>query len=203
MYKTGSKNNIFAGEEMVEAVVLYNNGEVAVLGIATTMDITYNEFLMPADEMKSGIRDFEFNVAQQPYNAFAVIDLSCGCLFTKREWLRKNEALFVIGKEYGFPEEYAEFCTCLGPITTVYINRDIAVLRIEGGEGFVLDAFKACGYSKMEIVSRFTDFTDYAMQVSDEAFYYCVRTRDDEPVALDGSSIREQLDRKLNEEWVI
>ena len=50
MYNTGSKHYIFAGEDMVEAVVLHNNGEVAVLGIATSMDITYDEFLMPADD---------------------------------------------------------------------------------------------------------------------------------------------------------
>lgn len=203
MCETGSKHNIFAGEEMLEAVVLYNNGKVAVLGIATSLDITYYEFLMPADDIKSGIREFDLNVTLQSYNAFAVIDQSCGCLFTRREWLRKNDALFVIGKEYELPEEYAEFRTYLGSITTIYKNRDIAVLRIEGGEGFVLDAFKAYGYNKMEIVSQISDFTDNVTPTSDEPLYFCIKICDDEPINLTGNSIREKLDNLLNDEYIV
>lgn len=203
MYKTGSKHNIFAGEDMAEAVVLHNNGKVAVLGIATNVDVTYDEFLMPANDIKRSIRDFDLNVKLQPYNAFAVIDLSCGCLLTRREWLRKNDALFVIGKEYEFPEEYAEFRTYLGAITTVYKNRDIAILRINGGEGFVLDAFKACGYNKMQIVSQIPDFTDDTAQTSNDTFYFCIRICDEEPIDLKENSIREKLDNLLNEEFTI
>lgn len=203
MCETGSKHNIFAGEEMLEAVVLYNNGKVAVLGIATSLDITYDEFLMPADDIKSGIREFDLNVTLQSYNAFAVIDQSCGCLLARREWLRKNDALFVIGKEYDFPEEYAEFRTYLGAITTIYKNRDIAVLRIDGGEGYVLDAFKACSYNKMEIVSQIPDFTDDVTPTSDEPLYFCIRKCDDEPIDLKENSIREKLDNLLNEEFTI
>jgi hypothetical protein len=201
MYETGSKHNIFAGEEMLEAVVLYNNGKVAVLGIATSLDITYDEFLMPADDIKSGIREFDLNVTLQSYNAFAVIAQSCGCLLARREWLRKNDALFVIGKEYEFPEEYAEFRIYLGSITTVYKNRDIAILRINGGEGFVLDAFRTCGYNKMEIVSQISDFTDDVTPTSDEPLYFCIRICDDAPIDLKENSIREKLDNLLNEEF--
>ena len=199
MYKTGSKHYIFAGEDMVEAVVLHNNGEVAVLGIATSMDITYDEFLMPADDIRNGIIDFELSITQQPYNAFAVIDLSCSCSLRKREWLRKNDALFVIGETYEFPEEYAEFCTYLGPITTIYKNRDIAILKIDGGEDFVFDAFKVCGYNRMEIVSQIPDFTDGTTQTSNDTFYFCIRICDDEPIDLKENSIREKLDSLLNE----
>lgn len=203
MYETGSKHNIFASEEMLETVVLYNNGKVAVLGISPSMDITYNEFLMPVDDIMSGIIDFELNVTPQLYNTFAVIDLSCGCLFTRREWLRKNDALFVIGKEYELPEEYAEFRTYLGSITTIYKNRDIAVLRIEGGEGFVLDAFKACGYNKMEFISQIPDFIDDMVPISNEPLYFCIKICDDEPINLTGNSIREKLDNLLNDEYIV
>jgi hypothetical protein len=188
---------------MLEAVVLCNNGKVAVLGITTSLDITYDEFLMPADDIKSGIREFDLNVTLQSYNAFAVIDQSCGCLLARREWLRKNDALFVIGKEYEFPEEYAEFCTYLGAITTIYKKRDIAILRIEGGEGFVLDAFKACGYNKMQIISQIPDFTDDTAQTSNDTFYFCIRICDEEPIDLKENSIREKLDNLLNEEFTI
>jgi hypothetical protein len=203
MCETSSKHNIFVGEEMLEAVVLYNNGKVAVLGITTSLDITYDEFLMPADDIKSGIREFDLNVTLQSYNAFAVIDLSCGCLLARREWLRKNDALFVIGKEYEFPEEYAEFRTYLGSITTIYKKHDIAILRIEGGEGFVLDAFKACGYNKMQIISQIPDFTDDTAQTSNDTFYFCIRICDEEPIDLKENSIREKLDNLLNEEFTI
>jgi hypothetical protein len=203
MCETSSKHNIFVGEEMLEAVVLYNNGKVAVLGIATSLDITYDEFLMPADDIKSGIREFDLNVTLQSYNAFAVIDKSCGCLLARREWLRKNDALFVIGKEYEFPEEYAEFRTYLGAITTIYKKHDIAILRIEGGEGFVLDAFKACGYNKMQIISQIPDFTDDTAQTSNDTFYFCIRICDEEPIDLKENSIREKLDNLLNEEFTI
>lgn len=108
---------------------------------------------------------------------------------------------FVIGKEYEFPEEYAEFRTYLGTITTVYKNRDVAILRINGGEGFVLDAFKACGYNKMQIVSQISDFTDDVTPTSDEPLYFCIRICDDEPIDLKENSIREKLDNLLNEEF--
>ena len=203
MYGIGCRHSVFADGEMTEAVVLYNNGRVAVAGVQLGGMVANDDFLMSLNDVERGVNDIASMVEDGRYDAFIIIDLSCGSLLARRGWLRRNNALFLIGKEYELPEEYAEFGTCLGSITTVYRNCDIAVLRIDGGEGFVFDAFKSCGYNKMEIALRFPDIADEEMSVSDAAFYFCVRTCDDEPVALDGSSIREKLDGLLNEEWSI
>ena len=106
-----------------------------------------------------------------------------------------------IDGSYGYT--HAEFRTYLGTITTIYKNGDIAILRINGGEGFVLDAFRTCGYNKMEIVSQISDYTDDVTPTSDEPLYFCIKICDDEPINLTGNSIREKLDNLLNDEYIV
>ena len=195
IFDIGSRHNLQFCDESVAATIIYNNGTIAVAGFERGMELGYsseeehccNHFAITKEEITAFITDFG-NTGT--YNGFIVIDTANGNLVEPREWLRRNNALFIPGKRYVFAEEWGD---CVGEAFTVYSHNGTAIVKIYDGEGCVYEAFKKYGYSAEDICSVFPQFKDEFPMEREEYFYMCVRECDDVYVDLQGETIDDKI----------
>ena len=196
-YKIGSRHQIHTGNSCHTATVIYNNSSIAIAGFnysITRKDSFDNHwehspFAMRKEEIEPFVPNF---TEDDTYNAFAVIDLGNWRLIEIRDWLRRNDALFILGERYHSSEEWDD---CFENSMTVYRNNGVAIIKMFDGEGHVYDAYKKNGYSSEEILSAFQEFEDNYPADNKEHFYLCVRECNDDWIDLQGNTINDNIYR--------
>ena len=179
------------------ATIIYTNGELAISGTAFEVkrensydnNWEHNPFALTAEEVKAFVPDIE---DEGLHRSYIVIDLTDGHLVGIREWLRRNNALFIPGKEYHAPEEWSCY---MGEAITVYRHNGTAIIKVYDGEGCVWDALKRVGYSMEELRAAFPQFTDNYPTECKEFFYICIRESDDAYTDLEGKVIDKEIYR--------
>ena len=140
---------------------------------------------MTAQEIMTGLSTFKEDAK---YNSYIAINLESGCLMERREWLRRNDALFVPGKEYHTDEEWD---SCIGNTITVYRHNGTAIIKVFDGEGCVWEALRRVGYNMEEVRTAFPQFTDDYPTECKEHFYICIRESDDAYTDLEGNPVND------------
>ena len=196
-FEIGSRHSHFEGieDDFSNMTVIFNDGETAICGF--TYEITrkdshdyrweHDPFAMTKDEIGAFVPDFAY---EGEFCSFVIVNLKNGCLVERREWFRKNDALFIIGQQYHSHEEWDEY---IGNTITVYRFDGIAIIKIFDGEGCVYEAFKSYGYNEEEVRAVFPDFKDNYPVNCNEFFYACIRECDDIWVDLHGNSIDDHI----------
>lgn len=195
MFDIGSRNSFYADDCCHTATTIFNNGTIAIGGMPYEVkrenshdnEWEYPPFALRAEDIKAFIQDFE---GYEEYESYIAIDMENGCLIEAREWLRRNNALFIPGKEYHAPEEWSCY---MGKCITVYRHNGTAIIKVSNGEGCVHEAFRRFGYSAEEIRSVFPHFEDEFDTGCSDFFYICVRECDDVYVDLQGETIDDKI----------
>ena len=195
MFETGSRHSFYADDCCRVATIIFNNGTIAIGGMPYEVehenshdnDWEYPPFALRAEDIKAFIQDFE---GHEGYESYIAIDMESGHLIEAREWLRRNNALFIPGKEYHAPEEWGCY---MGKCITAYRHNGTAIIQVSNGEGCVHEAFRRFGYSAEEIRSVFPHFEDEFDTGCSDFFYICVRECDDVYVDLQGETIDDKI----------
>ena len=195
MFDIGSRNSFYADDCCHEATIIFNNGTIAIGGMPYEVkrenshdnEWEYPPFALKAEDIKAFIQDFE---GYEGYESYIAIDMESGHLIEAREWLRRNNTLFIPGKEYHAPEEWSCY---MGQCITAYRHNGTAIIKVSNGEGCVHEAFKKFGYSAEEIRSVFPHFEDEFDTGCSVFFYICVRECDDVYVDLQGETIDDKI----------
>ena len=193
MFEIGSSHSFSTDDCCYTATIIYNNGELAIGGTAYEVEREssydnnweHTPFALTAEEVKAFVPDME---DEGLHRSYIVVDLTDGHLVGIREWLRRNNALFIPGKEYHAPEEWSCCMTM-----TVYRHNGTAIIKVYNGEGCVHEAFRRFGYSAEEIRSVFPHFEDEFDTGCSDFFYICVRECDDVYVDLQGETIDDKI----------
>ena len=191
MFDIGSRPCLHFGDESRPATIIYNDGRVAIAGTSYNVERSnsyeweHEDFTMTAGEIRAYLPTFKENTE---YDSFIVIDLESGCVIRHREWLRRNDALFVLGKEYHTNEEWDGY---IGNTLTVYRHNGTAIIKVFDGDGYVWDALKRVGYNKEEVHDAFPQFTDNYPTECKEHFYICIRESDDAYTDLEGNTVND------------
>ena len=191
LFAIGSKHSVFIGNDCHTATVIYSNESIAIGGLTHTIESECEpydyHFAMTKEQVEQFVPEIE---KAEGYNSFVAIDLVSGRLLEQREWLRHNDALFVIGNRYHSPEEWeAEIGECI----TVYRKNGVAVVKIYNGDGCVYESFKKCGYNADEVRTAFTNFDDNYPVDCNGYFYLCVRESDDCWIDLHGNPLDDRI----------
>lgn len=195
MFDIGSRNSFYTDDCCHTATIIFNNGTIAIGGMPYEVkrenshdnEWEYPPFALRAEDIKAFIQDFE---GHEEYESYIAIDMESGHLIEAREWQRRNNALFIPGKEYHALEEWSCY---MGKCITVYRHNGTAIIRITDGEGCVHEAFRRFGYSAEEIRSVFPHFEDEFDTGCSDFFYICVRECDDVYVDLQGEIIDDKI----------
>ena len=195
MFEIGSSHSFSTDDCCYTATIIYNNGELAIGGTAYEVEREssydnnweHTPFALTAEEVKAFVPDME---DEGLHRSYIVVDLTDGHLVGIREWLRRNNALFVPGKEYHAPEEWSCY---MGKCITAYRHNGTAIIKVSNGEGCVHEAFRRFGYSAEEIRSVFPHFEDEFDTGCSDFFYICVRECDDVYVDLQGETIDDKI----------
>ena len=193
MFEIGSSHSFSTDDCCYTATIIYNNGELAIGGTALKVEREssydnnweHTPFALTIDEVKALVPDME---EKERHRSYIVIDLTDGQLVGIREWLRRNNALFIPGKEYHAPEEWSCY---MGEAITVYRHNGTAIIKVYDGEGCVWNALKQVGHSKEEVCAAFPQFTDNYPTECKECFYICIRESDDAYTDLEGNTVND------------
>jgi hypothetical protein len=165
----------------VDACVVYNDGRYAVAAFEYHGDKDDDWFILSKEEV------LLFTPANFGYdqNSYLLIDLGTGRLVERCDWLRKNDKLYVVGKE-------VEFCynmiSCIPCAVTVWVEDGIALVRVPY-KSHLNEFYARFGYEKEHIRSVYPNFDDAA----EDSVYMCVRIADNEILDIDGNSIEEHV----------
>ena len=195
MFEIGSSHSFSTDDCCYTATIIYNNGELAIGDTAYEVEREssydnnweYTPFALTAEEVKAFVPDME---DEGLHRSYIVVDLTDGHLVGIREWLRRNNCLFIPGKEYHAPDEWS---CCMGETMTVYRHNGTAIIKVYNGEGCVWDALKRVGHSMEELRVAFPQFEDEFDTGCSDFFYICVRECDDVYVDLQGETIDDKI----------
>lgn len=193
MFDTGSRHCFGIDDCCYTATIIYNNGKLAIGGTAYEVEREssydnnweHTPFALTAEEVKAFVPNME---DEDLHRSYIVVDLTDGHLVGIREWLRRNNALFIPGKEYHAPDEWN---CCMGETMTVYRHNGTAIIKVYNGEGCVWDALKRVGHSMEEVCAAFPQFTDNYPTECKEFFYICIRESDDAYTDLEGNPVND------------